>query len=1063
MKQRSKEKLASLCAIYIVSTMMLGLLVMVPGVRAETSGNLGDVAGWYNDGVATTSAYLSGNNVYDFDRIAVVKYDLSSIPAGSTIDSVVAHLYCDYSTVSSGNLRGYQSPYLSGTSYSYGHAFTDGEIDTNAPSGTYQLSGAVWAESSWGSISGAATAWQDEFDAHESMTIGYSGWGYAGTSQSLGIQITTSYVVVTYTSVGTWAPHFDSTPDTAQDINVEYDYEVVINETSDFEIINMPSWLTCEDNNTEIDSTHLIGTPTSVGTYHVHLHATSVAGTETANQEFDIVVTDPDSQITGSIYPDAIIWKDGGTDHAYISGHDDPWAYGRFIFMKFDLTSIDAGATLTDIALTIYTGSSNYPIAVNATGAFAGNGSGYSFSAAQLASLSPAGSRAFQIDGDNNGNGMIATWQTQFDDNGTLYIGLSAWDWAGTGTSDLIATFLNDGQERTPYIVVTYSGTSTPPSPTPWAPTITSGAAADHGWMGVPYTYQGSANESVNWTVTSTYGVTGTSLVYLDTSADITGNAGIVKHGAATYWECANWYNSGAYWLTKSGTSANAQFEFDDLFGYLGTINSVGGVWVYAQAYVNTGSGWEWVDQAVYYANNPTTNTAWDEASVNSISGYFKSSPVWSYQLNGIYVGATQVTPFLDQGATNGLRGMYLAVEVSHTNAIPIATVTTGGLVSLVPPSAGTYAVSLKAESVAGTLYAWYNWTVTIRDQWAPTLENSPDDTGLVGVAYTFYYQYNESINQIFVEADWNAAGTWDVSIGYGMDLSGSYISFTPAHGGVYSIKLQAWSFDGLGDGVTLWDVTVPVAWNPSVTSSPITSGYEGFVWSYHITFNETCTFVNASLPAWVAYNAGTQTFSGTSLVNGTWSFSATFVSTVEYGTVTQYWNVTLLNRPHPVFTSTPVVTVVSTSTYRYTVSTTGNSTFALSEAPSWMTLNGQLVKGASTVGHWHVIIKATDTFWGTSTYQVYDVTATPLSPYGSDMNDGVWALIIPFAILMITVMLCSVSREGVSGALFMGTSSITLFVLAWRGAFGDLALPMIAIGALIMAIMLFRAYREGV
>jgi hypothetical protein len=435
---------------------------------------------------------------------------------------------------------------------------------------------------------------------------------------------------------------------------------------------------------------------------------------------------------------------------------------------------------------------------------------------------------------------------------------------------------------------------------------------------------------------------------------------------------------------------------------------------------------------------------------------------VGSFERLGIYVGTTYVSPFVDQASTNGLRGMYLCVQVTHSTDIPIATVTTGGVVSLVPPEAGTYSVSVKAESVAGTLFAWYNWTVTIRDQWAPTLENTPDATGTVGVYYQFYYQYNESINAIFVEADWNAEGSWDVSIGYGMDEGGSYIGFMPEHGGVYSIRLQAWSVDGLGNSLDTWDITVPVAWNPSVTSTPPTGGYEGFVWTYHITFNETCTYVSASLPAWVAYNAGTQTFSGTSLVNGTWSFSATFVSTVEYGTVTQYWNVTLLNRPHPVFTSSPVVTAVATSTYRYTVAA-GNSSISIVEAPSGLAVSGKLVKGVVNAGHWQVILKATDPFWGTTSYQSYNITAAPLSPYSSDMGGGVWAFVIPMAILIVIALMCAISREGISGTLFMGCLSIGIFTLGWSGALGDLFLPLVAIAGLIVALMLFRAYREGV
>lgn len=1137
----------------VVNLLLLALLVgLSVGVHATVTDGIVASGAWYNDGPDSDSAYISGQNVYDYDRIAIMKFDLGAvIGTGHTINSIDLDMYCNYATATTA-LRVHASPAYSGSGFINSHAFSNSEIDTYCPSTSYAFTVSSFTETYWGGASGMSSTWQTQYESNGILYIGISGWGYGEDARSYGFKMTDANIHVTYdVSAPVWAPHFDSSGITTADLNVEYDYEVIINETSDFEIINMPSWLSCEDNNTDITSTHLIGTPTAVGTYAVHLHATSVEGTETAQQSFNIEVTDPNAVVSDTIYPTNIIWKDGGEYAGYISGSDDPWAYGRFIFMKFDLSSIPTDREIYDVELNIQLASGgNYPIAVNATGAFSGNGSGYSFSEAQLASLSPAGSRAFQIDGTNGGHGMIATWQTQYENNRTIYIGLSAWDWSGTSTSDQIYTFFNDGTERTPRIVVTYSAgepaptwapdiTSTPdttgtegvywsyqvtanetvswdindypawmtwaagnatlygtpstagsydvsiqatstagtlstwqnftvvisvPPVTTWAPTITSDAAIAHGWLGVPYTYQATANESVTWSVTSTYGESTTDWVYLDTSADIAGNAGIVKHGGATYWECANWFNRGAYYLTDSGTNANAQFAFDDLYGYLGTITSIGGVWVYAEAYVYTNGGWEWTQQSKYYALNPTTGTEWTEASVNSISGYYKSSAFWGYQLNGIYVNATQVTPFVNQGYANGLRGMYLAVEVAHDTPINIASVTTGGVVSLFPPAAGTYTINLVANSDAGTLDAYYNWTVTVREPWAPTLENTPDATGIVDTYYQFYYQYNESINAIFVEADWNGAGTWDYSIGYGIDIGGSYIGFTPDHGGVYTIHAMAWSVDGLLASNDTWDVTVPVAWNPTVTSHPSQLAYVGFAWSYTWVTNETCTLVTASIPAWVAYNAGTHTWSGTPLTNGTTAFSATFVSVVEYGTVTQYWNVTVLFPPTPVITSTPATTAYADDKYKYAVSAnTASFTVTLLQKPSWGTLSVKTVGGTAHEGKFTFEVFVYDTYWHTNTTQTWTVTVYPesASDMSTTLGGGMWAFVIPLILLFVIAIMCCVTREGISGASFLGALVAGTVVLSWGGAFGPDYLAYVALAGVVLALMIFRAYRE--
>jgi len=187
-----------------------------------------------------------------------------------------------------------------------------------------------------------------------------------------------------------------------------------------------------------------------------------------------LVAEGPDQNARASAVADHIVvWRynvrDGpDANSAYISGSDNPWAYDRYIFLAFYLGVIPTASALTDVKLHIncngYVGSAT-PAAVNATNAITmTNSTAHLYSQAQMAAISDAGHNPWDFAVISTGwklsNGFDSRWQTQFNTNKTIYLGVSAWDFVGTVISD--SFYFKAG--NVPYINVTYT------APAVWSP-----------------------------------------------------------------------------------------------------------------------------------------------------------------------------------------------------------------------------------------------------------------------------------------------------------------------------------------------------------------------------------------------------------------------------------------------------------------------------------------------------------------------------------------------------------------------------------------------------------------
>lgn len=128
---------------------------------------------------------------------------------------------------------------------------------------------------------------------------------------------------------------------------------------------------------------------------------------------------------------------------------------------------------------------------------------------------------------------------------------------------------------------------------------------------------------------------------------------------------------------------------------------------------------------------------------------------------------------------------------------------------------------------------------------------------------------------------------------------------------------------------------------------------------------------------------------------------------------------------------------------------------------PSWLTVTGHNVHASSCVaGMYMVIITVYSATTNETATQTYNLQITMPVPAGA--LTPLWQMIVPFVFLLVIVMLCAITREGMSGTIFLGSLVIGVFLLAWANALGSMTFPALAIATVILALMLFRAYREA-
>jgi hypothetical protein len=893
------------------------------------------------------------------------------------------------------------------------------------------------------------------------------------------------------------------------------------------------------------------------------------------------VPANAEATTTGSIYAKSRGYNDASSTTAYISCWYQTY-YTRYNMLSFNLGSIPNDATITDVAVYDsfeYTTLSGTQMTVHAINAFGFNGSAPSLmtSLSVWQSWYNPGNTAYNITmGDSldtyyHGHGTESIWQTQFDNNKTIYVGFSTL-YGGTTTGSWGNNLYGDASHSA-YIVVTYT------APSGWAPTITSSSSGHTtAYIGLPYSYHMTANESVTWAINSFTSPTVWSTQLLPTADAYTiSSAPNTNTGTSTtlevdetlqgtnymYWTFMRWnlttipagaHITNAYLKMFLGYQEHPELgQFKFLKEPASTAWSENGItWNTQPTY--TGGPY------FYGARGSVSGTGWknftDSNITSMVHDQFDSDARTSLALivenpSDVY-NVANAFHSKESTTSGGIYRPYLQATYTYPNWLSIDS---GGYLNGTATYPGTYHVNVSANSSAGGSKAYQDFDIVVSQ--VPIIDSTPITSVIMTHAYSYAVTTEDgTISLDSTNASWLTFTTGNNTLwgrapygkhSYYVHLNNSYNqyqNFTLSVGGWMPTFLYYNNYGGGGltshlletkydfmfifnetssfilytnasflsteihsDHIYIYnslypsgtDVT-PVGWyyiNLFVNS---TNGHMPLWYNYTLTLyvftpisvvfsttNNTVFFIGSTGTIFWNDTAGTYPFDhfmqrGTTNNGSSWSswnnnggyHYLTYGPSVPYwyriqvyavddqsnaGPVSEIW-FRFIIKPHVTITSVAVTTYAQGG-YHYTVTTNITATISITMGPPWMTLGGYTLGGVSQEGHYTVVIMAHDTVYNSWDNQTFALTITPYV-YTPPVSSPLWQMVIPFIMLVIITILSSISRDGISGSSFLGSMTIGIFILAWAGALGIMTFGAIAFGALMLAIMLFRAYREA-
>jgi len=210
-----------------------------------------------------------------------------------------------------------------------------------------------------------------------------------------------------------------------------------------------------------------------------------------------------------------------------------------------------------------------------------------------------------------------------------------------------------------------------------------------------------------------------------------------------------------------------------------------------------------------------------------------------------------------------------------------------------------------------------------------------------------------------------------------------TFVTYTDTSGtvGTDSFTYTVTDIGGVSVTATV-NVTVSVDVPPAFDSVAVTSVNEDALYSYAISASDAdadvASITATTVPAWITFTPGvdgattTATLSGTPSNNDVGDHGVTLTVTANGVSVDQIFTVTVVNvNDDPVFTTTPVLSVIDGSAYSYTAAATdidvGDSlTLSAPTLPAWMAFNA--TTGALTgtpvtadIGAHAVVIRVND------------------------------------------------------------------------------------------------------
>lgn len=440
------------------------------------------------------------------------------------------------------------------------------------------------------------------------------------------------------------------------------------------------------------------------------------------------------------------------------------------------------------------------------------------------------------------------------------------------------------------------------------------------------------------------------------------------------------------------------------------TANATGGVWTYVVP-LNTFSDPE-SSALTYSASNMPGWMSFD-AGTRTFSGTPQAVGNWNVTVTvQDAAGATAfdifqvTTPNVGPGVINAIQDQTVVASQAWSFVMPAntfgdpngqtLTYTTSTLpawmsfdsntrtFSGTAPTTGNWSITVTASDGSSSASDTFNVTIGQPQNAAPQVANPiPDQTAAAtGGAWSYAFPANSFNDPEAATLTYTASGmpAW-MSFNSGTRT----FSGTPSTVGTWNVTVTAQ--DPLGATVTdTFAVTTPNA-APIVSSAiPDQTANPSQAWSYTFAAGaftdrngQTLSYTASGMPAWMSFNAGTRTFSGTAPASGSWSVTVTASDGTLSVTDTFTVAVGAQNQPPVVVTPIPDQTAAATGgAWSYTFPSTsfsdpeaGTLTYSASGMPAWMTFNAgtRTFSGTpSTVGSWNVTVTAQDASGATVT-----------------------------------------------------------------------------------------------
>jgi hypothetical protein len=205
----------------------------------------------------------------------------------------------------------------------------------------------------------------------------------------------------------------------------------------------------------------------------------------------------------------------------------------------------------------------------------------------------------------------------------------------------------------------------------------------------------------------------------------------------------------------------------------------------------------------------------------------------------------------------------------------------------------GTHSVVLQLSD--GTVSVTQSFTITVANSNdTPTVANAiPDQSATEDAAFSFQFASNT-----FADVDVGDSLTYSASglpAWLSFDAATRTFSGTPANADVGTVTITVRATDGTGAFVdTTFDITVANTNDAPTLDNPVVDRSTGTDTSFSFQFaagtfsdvdvGDTLTYTTSALPAWLAFDASTRTFTGTPTYADIGTYSITITATDSMG-----------------------------------------------------------------------------------------------------------------------------------------------------------------------------------